>query len=61
MTYAGIAACLAVSGPGSLALDPALGLPDGSWAGAGFALVAGLLGAVPPLLARRRVLRGSPG
>lgn len=56
-TYAGIAGCLAVSGPGAASLDNALGLPDGSWVGAALALILGALAAVPPLLSRRRNLR----
>lgn len=60
-TYAAIASCLAVSGPGAVALDRALGIPDGGWTGAGAAIVLGVLGAVLPLVNRRRVLRGLPG
>ncbi len=58
--YAVMAACLAVTGPGQAALDEALDLPDNGWLGAA-AIAAGLLAAVPPLLNRRRVLRGGAG
>jgi len=60
-TYAGIAACLAVSGPGDASLDHAIGIGDLGWLGAALALVVGVVAAVPPLLNRRRLLRaGDP-
>ncbi len=57
--YACIATSLAITGPGSLALDRALDLPDGGWPGAVITVLAGGLAAVPPLLARQRELRSS--
>jgi putative oxidoreductase len=58
-TYAGVAVCLAVAGPGDAALDHAIGIGDGGWTGAVAALVVGVLAAVPPLANRRRLLRVS--
>lgn len=58
-TYAGVAVCLAVTGPGGAALDRAIGLGDGGWPGAAAAIVVGVLAAVPPLLNRRRALRAT--
>lgn len=60
VTYAGIAACLALTGAGRASVDHAAGLPDGGAWGAAAALLAGVLAAVPPLLARRRVLSARP-
>lgn len=55
--YAALAAVLAYTGPGAWSLDHLFGLTD--WAGYGWgtaALVAGLLGSVPPLVRRRQAL-----
>ena len=59
VAYAGIAACLALTGPGRIAVDHAADLPTGNaWAGV-LAIAVGVLAAVPPLLNRRRTLRTS--
>ncbi|MCL8024499.1 DoxX family protein [Nocardioides bruguierae] len=55
--YGFVAACLAVTGPGALSLDQALGVPDGGAAGTVAALVLALLAPVVPLAQRRRALR----
>jgi len=60
VTYAGIAACVAVTGPGRIAIDHAAGLPDGGGWGAVVAIAVGVLAALPPLLNRRRALRAVP-
>ncbi|MCT9005718.1 DoxX family protein [Streptomyces rhizosphaerihabitans] len=60
VTYAAIAACLAFTGPGSISIDNAAGLPDAGALGAVAAIVIGVLAAVPPLLNRRRALRIHP-
>lgn len=57
VTYGGIAACLAITGPGRISIDHAAGLPDGGGWGAALAIALGALAAVPPLLNRRRALR----
>ncbi|MGW5231576.1 DoxX family protein [Streptomyces nodosus] len=60
VTYAGTAACLAITGPGQFSLDHVTGLRGaGAW-GAPAAIVLGVVAAVPPLLNRRRALRGHP-
>ncbi|MFE6488595.1 hypothetical protein ACFVGN_37475, partial [Streptomyces sp. NPDC057757] len=60
VTYAAIAACPALTGPGSLSVDEAADLPDAGAGGAIAAIVVGVLAAVPPLLNRRRALRTRP-
>ncbi|MFH8447464.1 DoxX family protein [Streptomyces sp. NPDC018026] len=60
VVYAGLAVCLAVTGPGHFSLDHAAGLPDGGSWGAPVAIAVGALAAVPPLLCRRSALRARP-
>lgn len=60
VTYAGVAACLAITGPGRLSLDRAIDLPDGGGWGAVVAIAVGVVAAVPPLLTRRRALHTQP-
>lgn len=57
VTYGGLAACLAITGPGRISIDRAAGLPDGGAWGAVVAIAVGVLAAVPPLLNRRHALR----
>ncbi|WP_432132800.1 DoxX family protein [Streptomyces tendae] len=60
VVYAGLAACLAITGPGRLSVDHVAGLPDGGGWGAPVAILVGALAAVPPLLRRRSALRARP-
>lgn len=57
VVYAGMATAVAVAGPGRYSLDHATDLPDAGGWGALFAVLVGVVAAVPPLLARRRDLR----
>ena len=58
--YAGIAAVLALTGPGRFSLDHALGLHALNHLGwGGGAIVLGVLAAIPPIARRNRVLRSS--
>lgn len=54
--YAGMAAALAITGPGRASLDHALGTPSPAWLGP-LAIVVGVVAAVPPLMNRQRALQ----
>lgn len=53
--YAGMAAALAITGPGRASLDHALGTPSHAWLGP-LAIVIGGLAAIPPLVNRQHAL-----
>ncbi|MEU1517501.1 DoxX family membrane protein [Streptomyces sp. NPDC005811] len=55
--YGGVAACLAITGPGAVSLDHALGLETTGWWVSAAAIALGLVAALPPVHRRRRVLR----
>lgn len=59
LLYGFLGACLALTGPGRLSLDHALGIPDGGAAAGPLLVLLGCAAAVPPLLQRRRALRAT--
>ncbi|WP_447643569.1 citryl-CoA lyase [Nocardioides zeae] len=59
LLYGFLGACLALTGPGRLSLDHALGVPDGGAVAGPLLVLLGCAAAVPPLLQRRRALRAT--
>ncbi|MBO0843532.1 MAG: DoxX family protein [Nocardioides sp.] len=59
VVYAGLGVVLAITGPGTLSLDHAFGIPDGHVGGALVAVVVGVLASIPPLLRRNQALRST--
>lgn len=59
VVYGLIAACLAITGPGSASLDDAIGLDLQEWWVPVAAIVLGVAAAVPPIVRSQQVLRSS--
>jgi putative oxidoreductase len=61
VVYGALAACLAVTGPGSASLDHAVDLDLQEWWVPVAAIALGVAAAVPPIVRSRQVLRPTPG
>lgn len=61
VVYGALAACLAISGPGSASLDHALDIQTQQWWVPVAAIALGVGAAVPPIVRSRKLLRASTG